>query len=849
MSRRQALLLVLAIGFGLAIRLYFYTGLIASDDLTHAYAAHHFWSNPNEAGNLQNTSVNGRRIAVNLPLWLSMRIFGVHEWSMALVPLLFSLGGIVAVFFLVRRLRGDGAGMTAAWLWACLPIDIYTATVFMGDNIFATLFAVMLLLLVMSAQSEAGSRRARLGAMGAGAVVAWMHYLKGTSLLLLGLIGAWLAWRSWRARRIDRRGLDVLVGFVAVEVLAALYFWHAMGAPLVFWKLQFMRWGQLAHSGAQHASTSGPASLMHYAVGQWVFGFAVVLFPVFLVAALSDRAVPCRLLLALLFGFQLALLVKALAYGNWTQRYVLQVSAPYVVLAAVGAHSLWRRLPLEGWRHRRALAGALAAGLVLLTVSAAARENQQHGRFRARVVRDAYLYLDRVARHSDPIYVDSSAEVPTYTRRALALLAGYHRFKGGLRPLDQAYYADRGWVIMTHLEKRHMHLREDKASSDIPANWLEVFHSDNRGGRYFARVFRILPRAVPDGMRVVEKFPFPADVPDASDLPMAPVPLAGEDAPVESRRWHRGLAQAAVAAQGGALRYQATADGKAGHHRGGVMLPVQGLRAVQFDLALSGRAHIRGVRVYAVDAHGRRVAWWWLRGPRHRWGPQYEGTIVLEPELPAGRWVVAGDHMPGDRIAALHLIVDIDRGARAGFTLSDLRLAQDPEGFAQADGVKTFAARRLHFAPVALSDKTAGFDQTWLGGLAEHAVSAVAGGVVFHATAATGAGHHYGGVTVAVKGMVAARFRLTLDHPRAVEAFFVYGESKDGARLSRWRLSRLPGAGGRVLSLSAVAPSSAWRESGEVLSLDDIATLHFLVRVRAGKSAGFELNDLQIASP
>src|SRR5512139_1245989 len=121
---------------GLLVRLYFFTGTIGNDDLRHAYDAHLLFPVGAEKQVLVNYDAIYRRMAVNLPLGLCMQVFGVHEWSLALTPLAFSLAGCVFLYLALRRLAGPAAGLAAAAVWAVLPTQVYQATLWLQDDVF-----------------------------------------------------------------------------------------------------------------------------------------------------------------------------------------------------------------------------------------------------------------------------------------------------------------------------------------------------------------------------------------------------------------------------------------------------------------------------------------------------------------------------------------------------------------------------------------------------------------------------------------------------------------------------------------------------------------------------------------
>jgi hypothetical protein len=65
-----------------------------------------------------------------LPLLISLsfRLFGVHEWSARLVPLLSSIGLVLLVFWLGRKLGGAKVAVTASFIFILLPVQVCYST-------------------------------------------------------------------------------------------------------------------------------------------------------------------------------------------------------------------------------------------------------------------------------------------------------------------------------------------------------------------------------------------------------------------------------------------------------------------------------------------------------------------------------------------------------------------------------------------------------------------------------------------------------------------------------------------------------------------------------------------------
>lgn len=674
-GRGEVILVCLAILAGLSLRLYFYTGLIANDDLTHVHAAYRLI---NETGELDQGALAGSapvwRYGVNLPLALSMLVFGVREWALALVPLTFSLLGIVVIFGALRKLAGPSAGLLGAWLWACLPADIYTATAWLQDNIFATVCATAVLLLVCSDTCE---RRRWLFALLAGMAIGYMQYVKEVGWMWFGAIGAWWLYSCWKRRGVDGRGPLAVLGFLVIQAAVGAFYWRVEGDPLRYWKLTLGR--LFSVYGTREPTYPYPEVFGRagdFLLEQWIFGFAVVAFPLLAAAALLDKRTPARVLLTLLLATQGFIWIEAIKWLNWTQRYALQCSPLYLIFLVLGVRSLLSRLP-SAWDRRLMPIAGLA--LIAATAAALRPEWQQHGRIRSEAVRQAYAYIQANAGDDDRIFVDTSPNVPVYTRRALSFLNGFQKLKGGFGDLKEAYAARDGWVILAYHEQGHMHLRSDNPFHGVARNWLEVFRFAGNKGRYYSRVFKILSEPLPRPIRVVEQPIFPADPPLVDHLEFEPI-VFDRDPKEYLSRWQRSTRSVEVTREGDALRCDLVGDPTTDDSQyGGLTFAVNGLAALRIHVSLIQPQNVERMYVYAYGREqGQIIRWSWGRRPSGR-SQQIEGPLVFLPGEPSALFRIEGD-MPPDAITRVHVFIRITPGSQAGLILESAEVAAAPRG-------------------------------------------------------------------------------------------------------------------------------------------------------------------------
>ena len=484
MRRYEIVVLGACLVIGLALRLFFFSGTLGNDDLRHAYHAY-FLFQPDSVKHADiywPEDTIFRRMGVNLPLWMSMRVFGVHEWSLALPILVFSLGGIVAIFALLRTLAGPAAGLAGAAMWACLPVDVYLATLWLQDNIFSTLLALLLLCLVSLAQALGRSRI--LIAIVAGMIVGYMQYTKESAVILLGPIAIWSLYKILKSRRLDWSFAHVMGGWVLLHGLMGFLFWKQGGHAWYWQSTALVVTRSQAHP---HPPPQVLHALWTRLFDQWLLGFAAVVLPFMVVLALTNRRLPHRPLLGMMLFIQLFAVYAATRMSMGQDRYMQQLTVLFIVFSVLGWHTLLSRLQGRGQRYVTAVA---YSGLVLMTGLALNPERQQHGRSRTESLRRAYTFIQDSATENDKIYLFSrpGRRRAGYTARALYQFNGFKRLKGGFDTIEHAQQASSGWVVTSYLDRRFM----EDAGVQISDQWLPMY---TPGGDRWTRVYKIMSPA------------------------------------------------------------------------------------------------------------------------------------------------------------------------------------------------------------------------------------------------------------------------------------------------------------------------------------------------------------------
>lgn len=148
------LLAIIVIGF--AFRLYCFYGFWGTDDALYASLANAMaegtygeFVKENYIDNFNGPAHVPYRLGLMYPLSIMFKLFGISETSLVIYPLFISFLAILLAYYCGRLLFGGTAGLIAAAIWACLPVDILNATQYLPDTI-VSFYASMGIVVILS---------------------------------------------------------------------------------------------------------------------------------------------------------------------------------------------------------------------------------------------------------------------------------------------------------------------------------------------------------------------------------------------------------------------------------------------------------------------------------------------------------------------------------------------------------------------------------------------------------------------------------------------------------------------------------------------------------------------------
>lgn len=240
-SRRPLLLLLAALAVGAALRLErvrqpYVDAFSWRQASTAMIAANYYRTNPNILypevdWTGPGPGYQGREFqTVTYLASIGYRLFGHRDWVGRAVAVMFGLGGIIALFALVRRAWDESRAIVAAWVMAVLPGSVFVDRSFLPDPAMVALMTAAVWLWLRYLQTRA------IGALIGAAVVGALGGLTKITGLIVGLpmLYAALSLRGWRGLMRPRELLPSLACAALILIPVAAYYAWARHLALTY---------------------------------------------------------------------------------------------------------------------------------------------------------------------------------------------------------------------------------------------------------------------------------------------------------------------------------------------------------------------------------------------------------------------------------------------------------------------------------------------------------------------------------------------------------------------------------------------------------------------------------------
>lgn len=218
-ERRAPLVLLAILIIAAVIRLGVFSGITGGDDLIYSYYIQQCASGTDAVGS-NHWSL---RMGYILPACGVVKLFGFNDATLAAVPLMCSLAGILLIYALGNCLVNQKVGLLAASLLAFYPLDvIYSTSPFLDVPLaFAMGLAGFAFL-------QGDKNRSVWWQLAAGLLAGWAYLIKATGLYFLLFPFCFAIYQ----RRVKREYIWLVVGLAAVFAGESAYYAANTGDPL-----------------------------------------------------------------------------------------------------------------------------------------------------------------------------------------------------------------------------------------------------------------------------------------------------------------------------------------------------------------------------------------------------------------------------------------------------------------------------------------------------------------------------------------------------------------------------------------------------------------------------------------
>ncbi|MGD7036997.1 glycosyltransferase family 39 protein [Methylotuvimicrobium buryatense] len=206
--------------FALILRCVFYTGFMGSDEVVYNDAAFGILNGDWPVSNY----IGAIRYGVNIPVAMSMALFGVSEWSANLWSLLCSLGEIVLVYIFGKRVFGEKVAVMSAFLLAALPLHVHYAGRMMADSPLAFFITLAFFLFYYAEQSNSKKQYFYCGA-----ALGFAYWIKSVVPILA--LPIFLLY-AVAYRRFTINWIWIILGASLLVFLNMMLMWKVTGNPL-----------------------------------------------------------------------------------------------------------------------------------------------------------------------------------------------------------------------------------------------------------------------------------------------------------------------------------------------------------------------------------------------------------------------------------------------------------------------------------------------------------------------------------------------------------------------------------------------------------------------------------------
>ena len=255
MNKKTFIWLTAIVLFAAVLRIIFFSGIGASDDLGYTRYAYDISKNSYSFP----ASHQGTRLGLLYIVGFLYNLFGVNEFSSNAFVFLTSIAGILLIFYFGKIFFSEKVGLLAAFLLSFFPLDAVFATKLLSD--FPSAFFLSLGIFFFLLGEKHKSRfKVNINFILSGISIGAAYLIRETALLALLFFGAYALF--YKKMRLNY--FLIFFGFIAMFTIEAAIFHAHTGDFLYRIKALGSNYEKVAESNNFFGRNSFPFSLAYY---------------------------------------------------------------------------------------------------------------------------------------------------------------------------------------------------------------------------------------------------------------------------------------------------------------------------------------------------------------------------------------------------------------------------------------------------------------------------------------------------------------------------------------------------------------------------------------------------------
>ncbi len=255
MNKKTLIWLTGVVLFAVILRLVFFSGIGASDDLTYTKGAYEISENKYSFPSTHQ----GTRLGILYTVSFLYKLFGVNEFSSSIFIFLSSIAGIVLIFYFGKFFLNEKVGLLAAFLLSFFPLDVVFATKLLSDLPSAFFLSLGVLFFLIGEKSKT-KLKTNINYLFSGFTIGIAYLMRESALLILVFFIVYALFY----KKIRLNYLFILLGFMILFIMESSFFYAKTGDFAFRLNTSGQSYVQAMQDGNYYGRDSFPQLLFHF---------------------------------------------------------------------------------------------------------------------------------------------------------------------------------------------------------------------------------------------------------------------------------------------------------------------------------------------------------------------------------------------------------------------------------------------------------------------------------------------------------------------------------------------------------------------------------------------------------